>query len=95
MKENNCETTIINSIRTNDPVIFPIITRDNIFIKIPYTVKDRIDIKLISVFGNTLMEKSFISEELTISMEKYSIGMYILLLSMQNTIRTEKVIKTK
>ena len=66
-----------------------------VFILIPDNLKDRIDIKLISIFGNTLIEKSLISEELTVSLETYNSGMYILLLSSKNTIWKEKIIKVK
>ena len=95
MEDNNCESTINQSIRTNDLLIHPTITRDKIFVKIPNNVKDRIDIKLISISGNTLIEKSFISNELTVSLETCNSGIYILLLSSKNTIRKEKIIRTK
>ena len=95
MEDNNCESTINHTIRTNDFLIYPTITRDKIFVKIPNNVKDRINIKLISISGNTLIEKSFISDELTVSLEKYNGGMYILLLSSKNNIWKEKIIRTK
>jgi len=95
MEVNNCESTISQTIRTNDFLIYPTITRDKIFVKIPKNVKDRIDIKLISIFGITLVEKSFISDELTFNLETYNSGMYILLLSSKNTIWKEKIIRTK
>jgi hypothetical protein len=81
--------------RTNYFLIYPTITRDKIFIKIPNNVKDRIDIWLISILGKTLIEKSFNSDELTVSLETYNSGMYILLLSSKNTIWKEKIIRTK
>jgi hypothetical protein len=95
MEVNNCESTINQAIRTNDFLIYPEITRDKIFVKIPNNVKDRINIKLISISGNTLTEESFISDELTISLEKYNSGMYILLISSKNNIWKEKIIRAK
>lgn len=41
------------------------------------------------------MEKSFISEEFIVSLENYNSGIYILLLSSENTVRKEKIIKIK
>lgn len=95
MEANNCESAINQTIRSNDFLIYPRITRDKIFVKIPDNVKDRINIKLISISGNTLIEKSFIDDELTVSLEKYNSGMYILLLSSKNSIWKEKIIRMK
>jgi hypothetical protein len=95
MEANNCESSINATIRANDFLIYPTITGDKVYVKIPDNAKGRIDIKLISICGNILMEKSFIGEEFTISLENYNRGMYILLLSAQNTIWKEKLIKMK
>jgi len=95
MEENNCESTINQTISTSDILIFPKIARDKAYIKIPNNLKDRIDIKLISISGNILIEESFIGEEFSISLETYDSGMYILLLSVKNNIWKEKLIKLK
>lgn len=94
MEANNCESTINQTISTNDLLIYPKITRDKIFVKIPNNIKDRIDIKLISISGNTLIEKSVTGEEFSISLEKFNSGIYFLLLSSKTTIWQEKIIKT-
>jgi hypothetical protein len=88
MEANNCESAINQTIRTSDILIFPKITRDKVYVKIPDNLNGRIDIKLISISGNIL-------EEFTISMGKYNSGIYILLLSAQNTMWKEKIIKMK
>ncbi|MBN1415721.1 MAG: T9SS type A sorting domain-containing protein [Bacteroidales bacterium] len=95
MEENNCESTVNQAISTNDILIYPKITRDKIYVKIPDNLKDRVVVKMISVSGNILTEKSFVSEEPTISLETYNNGMYILLLSTKNNIWKEKIIKLK
>ena len=95
MEVNNCESTINQTIRKNDFLIYPKITRDKIFVKIPNNVKERIDIKLISISGNTLIEKTFISNEFTVNLEKYNSGMYILLISSKNNVWKEKIIRMK
>ena len=93
LEQNNCESTINQTTRTHDLLIYPKITRDKIFIIIPDNIKDRIDIKLISISGNTLIRKSDISEELTINLEQYNSGVYILLLSSKTANWSEKILK--
>jgi len=95
LEDNNCESAINQTIRTNDFLIYPKITGDKIFVKIPDYIKNRIYMKLISISGNTLIEKSFISDEFTVDLETYNSGIYILLLSSKNTIWKEKIIKIK
>jgi hypothetical protein len=95
MEANNCESSINQIISISDIIIFPKITRDQIYIEIPDNTKRRMDVKLISITGNIILEKSFIGEEFKISLENYNSGMYILLLSAQNTIWEEKIIKMK
>jgi hypothetical protein len=93
MKANNCESTNNQTIRTNDLLIYPKISRDKILIKIPNNIDNRINMKLISILGHIIIEKSITSEEFTISLEKHNSGIYILLLSSKNTIWKEKIIK--
>lgn len=95
LKANNCESTINQTIRTNDLLIYPKITRDKIFIEMPDNVNDRINMMLISVSGSIIAEKSITGEESTVSLEKYNSGLYIILLSSKNTILQEKIIKTE
>jgi hypothetical protein len=76
-------------------LIYPKITRDKILIKTPGDLKDRINMKLISISGIILLEKSIISDEFTVSLEEFNNGIYILLLSSKETIWKEKIIKTK
>ncbi|MFC2138498.1 lamin tail domain-containing protein [Bacteroidota bacterium] len=64
MEDNNCESTINQTIKSNNLLIYPKITRDKIFIKIPNNVKERIDIKLISISGNTLLESQLLVRNL-------------------------------
>ncbi len=94
MEANDCETTSINSIRTNNLKIYPTVTSDKIVVKIPQNIEDKADIKLISIFGNTLLERKFVDEELTIDLEPYCSGLYIVLLSSQHNIWSVKIIKT-
>jgi hypothetical protein len=95
MEANNCESSINETIRTNDFLIYPTITGDKVYVKIPDNAKGRIAAKLISISGTIIMENSFIDEEFTISLKKYNSGMYILLLSAQNTMWEDKIIKMK
>jgi hypothetical protein len=95
MQANHCESTITLANRTDGLSIYPRITRENILVKIPGNGEDGTEIKLISILGSILFEKSFFEEELTVSLDRYPSGIYILLLSSGNTICKEKIIKTE
>lgn len=95
MEANNCGTSIYQTSGANDIQVYPKITSDRISIKIPQNIKERINIRLISMSGCILEEKSMIGEEITISLENYNCGMYIVLLSSKNIFRKEKFIKMK
>lgn len=92
---NNCKSTSSQTTSTTDFLIYPTITRDKVIVKVPNNNGDRVDVSLISILGKTLIVKSNISDELTFSLGKYNSGMYILLLSSDNTIWSEKIIKVK
>jgi hypothetical protein len=64
-------------------------------LKIPDNEEDCKEIKLSSTLGSILFEKTFFGEELTVSLDRYPGGIYILLLSSGNTICKEKIIKTE
>jgi hypothetical protein len=95
MEANHCESTISLANRTDGLLIYPRITKENILVKIPGNGEDGTEIKLISILGSILFEKSFFEEELTVSLDRYPSGIYILLLSSGNTICKEKIIKTE
>jgi len=93
MEANHCESTVNLTIRTDGLLIYPGITRENILLKIPDNEEECKEIKLISTLGSILFEKSFFGVELTVSLERYPGGIYILLLSSGNAIYKEKIIK--
>jgi hypothetical protein len=92
MEANHCESTINLTNRTDGLLIYPRITREKILLKVPENQENGTEIKLISMLGNILFEKSFFGEELTISLDRYPSGIYILLLSSGNTMYKEKII---
>jgi hypothetical protein len=95
MEANHCEPTINPTFRTGGLSIYPGITRENILLNIPDSEEGRKEITLISTLGSILFEQSFFGEELTVSLNRYPSGIYILLLSSGNTIFIEKIMKTE
>ncbi len=94
MEANNCDTKIDQTIETDVFFIYPKITRDYLLIKCPTRIKEKVDLKLISISGLILFEKTFYSKEFTLSLDKYNSGVYILFISSENNSWKEKIIKT-
>jgi hypothetical protein len=93
MEENNCESAFNRLVRTSNFLLYPNISGDQVFIKIPGNINERIDVKLVSISGKILMEKSFTGEEFTVSLQAYNSGMYILLLSSEDNIFADLIAK--
>ncbi len=91
--KNNCKSTSIALNKTNDFVIYPNITHNNIYIKIPDCVTGNITVKLISIIGTPVFEQSFDTHEFIINLAAYNNGLYILILSSKNSHWKERIVK--
>ena len=89
---NVCGTTATSRLQEEIILVYPTRVQDKLSIQLPDYLKGKTSLKLVSISGNTLIERPFAKEKITLNLEDYPAGVYILLIETDSAVWKGKII---